>query len=144
MHFGDDGRSGTTLGWRFGQLAEILDRIQNPERLGFCFDTCHVFAAGYSLCGEDEYGATMGEFDRLIGVDKIQVFHLNDSRREQGSRVDRHAGIGRGRMGEAAFRYLLRGRSVPGDPMILETPKVSEGGDDLDRTNLRVLRRLAE
>ena len=135
---------GTTLGWQFWQLAEILDRIQHPERLGFCFDTCHVFAAGYSLCEEDAYGATMGEFDRLIGVDKIQVFHLNDSRRERGSRVDRHARIGRGRMGEAAFRHLLRDGRFQEIPMILETPKGTEGGDDLDRVNLRALRRLAE
>ena len=71
-------------------------------------DTSHVFAAGYPLAAEDEYGATMSEFDRIIGLDKIRVFHLNDSRKEQGSRVDRHAHIGQGCMGLAPFRHILR------------------------------------
>ena len=135
---------GTTLGWQFGQLAEILDRVEHPERMGFCFDTCHVFAAGYPLCKREEYEVTMMEFDRLIGVDRIRVFHLNDSRREQGSRVDRHAHIGRGAMGVAPFRHILQDDRFQQTPMILETPKGTEGGDDLDRLNLGMLRRLAE
>ena len=90
---------GTALGWRFEQLAAILDGVKEPDRLGVCFDTCHVFAAGYPLGTKKEYSATMKAFDQLIGVKRIKAFHLNDSRREMGSRVDRHEHIGRGRMG---------------------------------------------
>lgn len=133
---------GTTLGWRFEHFAEILGRVKAPERLGFCFDTCHVFAAGYPLTTEDEYGGTMGEFDRLIGVERIRVFHLNDSLREQGSRVDRHAHIGQGKMGLPPFRHILQDARFRKIPMILETPKGSGGDAEFDRANLETLRGL--
>ena len=133
---------GTTLGWRFEHLAAILDRVKVPGRLGFCFDTCHVFAAGYSLNSRRDYHDTMNEFDGLIGVGKIRVFHLNDSQREQGSRVDRHAHIGRGKMGLAPFRHILNDTRFKHVPMILETPKGV--GEDLDRANLQTLRSLIE
>jgi deoxyribonuclease-4 len=135
---------GTALGWRFEHLAAILDGIKHPDRLGICFDTCHVFAAGYSLNSRRDYLATMRRFDRLIGLKRIHVFHLNDSRREQGSRVDRHAHIGRGKMGLEPFRHLLTDRRFRRIPMILETPKGMEEGTDLDRVNLQTLRDLAE
>lgn len=130
---------GTALGWRFEQLAAILDRVQEPDRLGICFDTCHVFAAGYSMAEKKDYRATIRQFDRCIGIGRIRAFHLNDSLREIGSRVDRHAHIGRGKMGLAPFRNLLTDRRFRGVPMYLETPKGKEHGQDLDRINLETL-----
>lgn len=134
---------GTSLGWRFEHLAAILDAVQEPERLGVCFDTCHVFAAGYPMAGKEAYRATMREFDRIVGLKRIKAFHLNDSRRELGSRVDRHAHIGRGHMGQEPFRLLLQDRRFRKIPMYLETPKGKEADTDLDEVNLAILRGLA-
>ncbi len=133
---------GTALGWRFEQLAAILDGLREPDRLGFCFDTCHVFAAGYPLWPKKEYRATMRAFDRLLGLERINAFHLNDSRRELGSRIDRHEHIGRGRLGLEPFRLLLHDRRFRDVPMYLETPKGEENGEDWDVRNLEVLRGL--
>lgn len=133
---------GSNLGWRFEHLAAILDGVKDPDRLGVCFDTCHVFAAGYAMGTENEYKATMREFNKLVGVKQIRAFHFNDSKAEFGSRVDRHAGIGRGEMGLAPFRFLLNDRRFRKIPMYLETPKGEEKGKDLDVVNLRKLRRL--
>ena len=133
---------GTSLGWRFEQLAAILDRVKDPDRLGVCFDTCHVFAAGYPMATDQEYKATMKALDALVGLKKIEAFHLNDSRRGLGSRVDRHAHIGRGEMGLEPFRRLLADRRFRKIPMFLETPKEKENGVDLDVINLGVLRGL--
>jgi len=133
---------GTNLGWRFEQIARILGGVKEPDRLGVCFDTCHVFAAGYSLGTKEEYAAAMDEFDRLIGLDRIKAFHLNDSRRECGSRVDRHEHIGRGAMGIEPFRLLLADPRFQGTPMYLETPKGMEDGEEWDVRNLRTLRGL--
>jgi deoxyribonuclease IV len=131
---------GTSLGWRFEQLAAILGGVKEPDRLGFCFDTCHVFAAGYPMGTAKDYGKTMSTFDRLLGVERIKAFHLNDSRREQGSRIDRHEHIGRGQLGIEPFRLLLSDARFADVPMYLETPKGEEDGEDLDVVNLRVLR----
>ena len=114
---------GTNLGWQFEHLATILDGVRDPERLGICFDTCHVFAAGYSMTSEKDYKSTMRTFNRLIGVKQIKAFHLNDSKRELGSRVDRHEHIGRGHLGIEPFRHLLNDRRFRKVPMYLETPK---------------------
>jgi deoxyribonuclease-4 len=133
---------GTNLGWRFEHLAAILASVREPERLGVCFDTCHAFAAGYAMQTRKEYLATMREFDRIVGLERIQAFHLNDSLREQGSRVDRHARIGAGRMGLEPFRHLLNDRRFRNIPMYLETPKGKQDGVDLDVINLATLRRL--
>jgi deoxyribonuclease IV len=131
---------GTALGWRFEQLAAILDGVQEPDRLGFCFDTCHVFAAGYPLGTPKDYNATMAAFERLLGVERIKAFHLNDSRRELGSRIDRHEHIGRGHLGSEPFRLLLNDPRFRNVPMYLETPKGEEDGENLDVLNLRTLR----
>jgi deoxyribonuclease IV len=133
---------GTSLGWRFEHLAEILSRAKHPERLGVCFDTCHVFAAGYALSTRREYQSTMRQFDRTVGLGQLRAFHLNDSLRERGSRVDRHAHIGRGQIGLEGFRCLVRDRRFRTTPMCLETPKGEENGMDLDKINLRTLREL--
>ncbi len=133
---------GTTLGHRFEQLARLLELVAAPRRLGICFDTCHVFAAGYDLTTAKEYDATMRHFDRIVGLKRIRVFHLNDSVKGLGSRVDRHAHLGRGQLGLEAFRQLLTDPRFTELPMILETPK--EDGDNkcMDEVNLATLRRL--
>jgi deoxyribonuclease IV len=134
---------GSTLGHRFEHLARILSLVAAPERLGICFDTCHVFAAGYALSPLSEYQATMRAFQKTVGLKRIKAFHVNDSLREQGSRVDRHAHIGRGKMGLEPFRHLVRDPQFRNRPMILETPK-EDGDTDMDAVNLAVLHGLAE
>ena len=133
---------GTTLGGRFEHLATILGGVKAPERIGVCFDTCHVFAAGYPLKAEKEYRQTMKFLDALVGLKRIRAFHLNDSLREFGSRVDRHAHIGHGHLGVEPFGQLLRDRRFRKVPMYLETPKGNKKGIDWDMINLRLLRRL--
>ena len=134
---------GTCIGSRFDHLARILDRVRDTERVGVCLDTCHIFAAGYDLRTPEAYERTMAEFDRLIGIRRIRALHLNDSKRELGSQVDRHAHIGEGQLGREAFRCVLRDRRWRGIPMYLETPKGEIRGRDLDRINLQRLRRLS-
>jgi deoxyribonuclease IV len=133
---------GSNLGWRFEQLAAIIDAVHDSDRLGVCFDTCHVFAAGYPLGTEKEYKATMRALDKTVGLKLVRAFHLNDSLKPLGSRVDRHAHIGRGQLGKEPFRFLLNDRRFRSVPMYLETPKGKEKGKDLDAINLRTLRRL--
>jgi len=133
---------GSNLGWKFEHLAAILDGVRNPDRLGVCFDTCHVFAAGYAMDSEKNYKATMRDFNKTIGVQQIKAFHLNDSKTKFGSRVDRHAQIGKGEMGLGPFRYLLNDRRFRKVPMLLETPKGELNGKDLDVINLTTLRKL--
>lgn len=133
---------GSCLGCRFEQLAEPIARVHNPDRMGICVDTCHIFAAGYPLGTENEYKATMRELDKTVGVKQIKAFHLNDSAKPLGSRVDRHAHIGRGLMGTEPFRLLLGDRRFRKVPMYLETPKGEEKGRDLDEINLETLRGL--
>jgi deoxyribonuclease IV len=134
---------GTTLGWRFEQLATILDGVKEPDRMGVCFDTCHVFAAGYPMGTKSQYEATMASFDEIVGIGRIKAFHLNDSRRPLGSRVDRHAHIGEGEMGLAPFGHLLADNRFRDVPMYLETPKEKKGNLDWDVLNLRRLRKLS-
>ncbi len=133
---------GTTLGWRFEHLGRILSLVAAPDRLGICFDTCHVFAAGYALGTRKEYAATMAAFDRTVGLEKLRVFHINDSLKPLGSRVDRHAHIGRGQLGLGPFRSLVNDPRFADRPMILETAKEEGDNDDMDTENLNVLRGL--
>lgn len=134
---------GTSLGWRFEHLARILEMTSQPQRLGFCFDTCHVFAAGYPLRTARQYHATMNDFQRLVGVERIRAFHLNDSHEPRGSRIDRHQHIGQGKLGLGAFRNLLADDRFANVPMYLETPKGYRQGTDWDVINLGRLRRMA-
>lgn len=133
---------GTGLGSRFEELAFILEHSRVPQRLGVCVDTCHIFAAGYDIRTLSAYTQTMEEFDRLVGVERIKFFHLNDSKQKLASRVDRHEHIGQGTIGLDGFRSLVNDPRFADHPMTLETPK----GDDLqeDRDNLQVLRRLID
>jgi deoxyribonuclease-4 len=135
---------GSSLGHRFEHLAGILSRLAEPERVGICFDTCHVFAAGYALAPESEYRATLRAFDQVIGLRRLSAFHLNDSLKPLGSRVDRHAHIGRGCLGLEPFRLLVNDRRFRNRPMVLETPKEEAAEGDMDRVNLDVLRGLVQ
>jgi deoxyribonuclease-4 len=134
---------GTTLGHRFEHLAEIFARVADPQRLGVCFDTCHVFAAGYPLAPVTEYQATLRHFERVLGLHRLRAFHVNDSLKPLGSRVDRHAHIGRGLLGIEPFRLLVNDRRFRTRPMVLETPKEETNEGDMDAVNLRLLRDLA-
>jgi deoxyribonuclease IV len=134
---------GTCLGHRFEHLAAIFKQVQQPRRLGVCLDTCHVFAAGYALAPEKEYQATLREFDRQVGLRRLRCFHLNDSKKPFGSRVDRHEHIGRGHLGLEPFRLLVNDPRFQQRPMILETPKEDGDREDMDRVNLQAVRELA-
>jgi deoxyribonuclease-4 len=134
---------GTNLGWRFEELAWIRERVEEPGRVGVCVDTCHIFAAGYPIHTRDGYRRTVDELERIVGLEHVKMFHLNDSAKGLGSRVDRHAGIGRGAIGAEPFGWLLRDRRFASLPMCLETPKGKENGEELDAVNLRVLREQA-
>jgi deoxyribonuclease-4 len=132
---------GSSLGYRFEQLAAILAKVGQAARVGICLDTCHVFAAGYNIRTPDGYQKTMKELDACLGLERLQAIHLNDSKGGLGCRVDRHEHIGEGRLGLAPFRRLLNDPCLRHVPMILETPK----DDDFitaDRRNLARLRRL--
>lgn len=131
---------GSNLGYRFEQIGKMIDAARESDRLKVCFDTEHAFAAGYDLRTKEGYERTFGEFDETIGLERIVAFHLNDSKKEFHSRVDRHEHIGKGHIGVEAFRLLMNDRRFWGLPMCLETPK----GPDLkeDRENLALLRSL--
>jgi deoxyribonuclease IV len=131
---------GTCIGHRFEHLAAIYELVDLPSRIGFCFDTCHVFAAGYDISRARGLANTFKEFDRLIGLDKILAFHFNDSKTGLASRVDRHEHIGKGHIGIEPFREILNTRAFSKIPKILETPKGVTGREDIN--NLKVLRGL--
>jgi deoxyribonuclease-4 len=134
---------GSCLGWRFEHLGRILQGVKDQQRIGVCIDTCHAFAAGYPLAPADRYAETMDALDQAVGVQLVRALHLNDSKRELGSRVDRHEHIGAGKLGLEPFRHLLHDPRFAAVPMYLETPKGKRDGKDLDRINLRTLMRLA-
>lgn len=134
---------GTTIGHRFEQLSTILERVREPERLGVCLDTCHLFAAGYDFRKAEGYAAMIDQLIRTIGVSNVRCIHMNDSKRKLGSRVDRHEHIGKGRIGKQGFAHFINDKRFRGIPMILETPKGKDGrGTDLDKVNLKRLRSL--
>jgi deoxyribonuclease-4 len=135
---------GSCLGCKFEHLAKILALQSGPVVPGVCFDTCHVFAAGYALAPEPEYRATMRAFDRMIGLNRLRAFHLNDSLKSLGSGLDRHAHIGKGCLGLEPFRLLVNDPRFPNRPMILETPKEEGENGDMDSVNLDVLRKLVQ
>ena len=131
---------GRCLGGSFEQIARVLDRTRHRSRVGACFDTCHALAAGYEFRDARSYAETFAHLDATIGLARLRAFHLNDSQGALGSRLDRHAHIGRGEVGLETFRLLLNDRRFRGVPMVIETEK----GEDLaeDRENLAVLRSL--
>jgi deoxyribonuclease IV len=139
---------GTTLGATFEQLASIIAKTGAHRRVGVCLDTCHLLAAGYDICSADGYASTFNQFGRLVGFERLKAFHMNDSKKPLGSRVDRHEHIGQGHLGLEPFRRLVNDRRFRDLPMLLETPK-AEGKatgpiavDPLDEKNLNTLRGL--
>src|SRR2546426_2144496 len=139
---------GTALGATFEQLASIIAKMNDHARVGVCLDTCHLLASGYAICSPEGYASTFKQFGRLVGFDRLKVFHLNDSKKPLGSRVDRHRHIGQGFLGVEPFRRLVNDPQFRGLPMLLETPK-TEGRsptqiqvDPLDERNLATLRKL--
>lgn len=133
---------GSALGARFEELARLIELVTHPERLGICLDTCHIFVAGYDIRTPETYAATFEKFDRIIGLERLKVIHLNDAQRELGSRVDRHAHIGQGQIGVEGFRLLVNDPRLRHLPMILETPKGKDMAEDVE--NLTLLRSLVQ
>ena len=131
---------GSQIGYRFEQLEAIISQVTQKNRLGVCFDTAHVFAAGYDIRNSETYLNTFRQFDKSVGLNRLKVFHLNDSKSGLGSRLDRHELIGKGLLGLEAFRLLINDIRFKNHPMILETP----GGMDQDRISLQLLRSLVE
>ena len=133
---------GTCLGSEIRHLATIYDAVKKPERLALCLDTAHFFAAGYDIRTAKGWNSAIGEVDALIGVQQIVAFHLNDSKTDLGSRVDRHAGIGQGKIGRDAFRHIVNDPRFRNHPGCLETPKSDDLHEDVE--NLAILRSLVE
>lgn len=130
---------GSTLGRTVEELGAIFAELDQPQRVGICIDTCHVFAAGYDIRTRAGYEDLMAAVERHVGLERVRCWHLNDSRGALGSRVDRHEHIGHGRIGPAGFANVLADARFFTTPMILETPKDEDGGGRLDRQNLRRL-----
>jgi deoxyribonuclease-4 len=131
---------GTCLGAELRHLADIYQKISQPQRLGLCVDTAHLFAAGYDIRTRKSWDRTIGEVERLIGCKEILAFHLNDSKTDLGSRIDRHAHIGQGKIGRDAFRFIVNDDRFTSHSGCLETPKSDDLHEDIE--NLRVLRSL--
>ena len=131
---------GTYLGGDFAHLAALLEGF-DENRFGVCFDTCHAHTAGYDLSTSESYTEVMAEFDRLVGLEQIKAFHLNDCLKPCGSHVDRHTHIGQGTIGRTGFACLMQDQRFSAIPMLLETPKGDDG--EMDRVNLALLRELA-
>ena len=140
---------GRTLGHTFEHLAAIIRHLDGSPRAGVCLDTCHLLASGHDITTDAGYRETFEAFDRLVGIERLRVFHANDSKRPCGSRVDRHEHIGEGCLGIEPFRRLLHDKRFAGLPLLIETEKSTDGGrtkelvlDPLDVQNLDALRRL--
>ncbi len=133
---------GSSIGYRFEQLAMLLDRVEDRKRTGVCLDTSHIFAAGYDLRDKKTYRETLAAFDGVVGREHLYVLHLNDSKKGLGSRVDRHEHIGRGQIGMTAFELVMQDVRLANIPKIIETPKTKDS-EDWDAVNLNCLRKLA-
>jgi len=132
---------GSGLGHTFEQLAEIINRVEQKERIGICLDTCHIFAAGYDIRTQETYARTTDHFESVLGLDRLFVIHINDSKKDLGSRVDRHTHIGKGALGIDAFRHILNDERLFHVPKLLETAH-TEGEIDWTQRNLDLLRSL--
>lgn len=136
---------GKCIGHRFEHIADILSKIKNKDRFGVCLDTCHIFAAGYDLRTPKAYNATMKEFEATIGFKNLVAVHLNDSKKDLGTRVDRHEHLGRGFLGKEAFVSLANDKRFSKIPLIMETPKdKNENGEDWDDINSKFFYSLVE
>jgi len=136
---------GSSVGHAFEHLASIISKVERQINPGICLDTCHIFAAGYDIRTMEYYRKTMDDFDSTIGLDRLCLIHLNDSKKELGSRVDRHEQIGLGYIGIDAFKYIMNDDRFSDIPKIIETPKGEPKGKtdkDWDETNLKLLRQM--
>lgn len=131
---------GTAIGYRFEHLREIIDLVEQSSRMAVCIDTCHLFAAGYDISTERGYEKTFRDFEDIVGLERLAAFHLNDSKRELGSRVDRHDHIGKGKIGKKGFALLMNDPRFTAIPKILETPKGPDMKEDVE--NMRILKRM--
>lgn len=127
---------GSAIGYRFEHLRAILDLVDAKERMAVCLDTCHVFAAGYPIGTEEGWNAVIGEFDQIVGLNRLVAIHTNDSKRECGSRTDRHEHIGKGMIGLTAFRLLMNDPRLVRVPKILETEKSEDMHEDIENMNV--------
>ncbi len=130
---------GSNQGYRFEQIAYILAKVGNKVPVGVCIDTCHIFVAGYDIRNAEVWDATLNEFDKVVGLNNLYAFHVNDSLKGLGSRVDRHAALGEGLIGIEAFKFMMTDPRTRNLPMYLETP----GGPDLWRKEIPLLRDFA-
>ena len=130
---------GNQIGYKLEHIAEIINLLDNPERFGVCIDTCHIFAAGYDIRTQVFYNNFMENFDKIIGFNKLCAFHLNDSLKPFGSKIDRHAPIGKGYIGLDAFKLILKDKRLDNIPLIIETP----GGDKEHKADLDILKSLS-
>ena len=122
---------GSNVGFAFEQLAEIIEQVDDKSRVGVCIDTCHAHASGYDLCSAVAFKKTFAEFDRIVGIEYLKGLHLNDSKRERGSRIDRHESIGDGDMGLAPFEMIMRDPRFDNLPLILETPNTEKWPEEI-------------
>jgi len=129
---------GSNLGFRFEHLAHIIERVNDKSRVGVCIDTCHTYAAGYDLVDKQQYEMVWKEFDQVVGLNYLKGIHLNDSKKELGSRVDRHDSIGKGLMGMEVFKRMMADERFNNMPIVLETPN-----DDLWAEEIKLLKELA-
>lgn len=134
---------GSSLGHRFEQLAEMIERIEDKDRIGVCLDTSHIFAAGYDIRNLQAFQKTFSTFDAVIGLKHLYLLHLNDSKKDLGTRVDRHEHIGLGFIGPDAFKWIMNDDRLLNIPKIIETPKKNTG-KDWDKKNLDRLRLLIQ
>ncbi len=132
---------GTAIGYRFEEISAVIEQTKDAARLGVCLDTCHLFASGYDFRAADGYAAMIAEMNDTFGTQRVGCIHVNDSKRELGSRVDRHDHIGKGKIGKNGFAHFVNDPRWRNVPFILETPKGKDGrGSDLDKVNLKRLR----
>ncbi|MBC8443818.1 MAG: deoxyribonuclease IV [Deltaproteobacteria bacterium] len=132
---------GTNIGHTFEQIASIMARVTDKDRIGACLDTCHIFAAGYDIRTRATYAGTMAAFDRIVGLENLYLIHVNDSKKAFGSRIDRHEHVGVGLIGSDGFGFLMNDNRFARIPKIIETPKTNDG-KDYDFINLDLLRSL--
>ena len=131
---------GTALGYRFEQVREMIDLVDEKERMSVCIDTAHVFAAGYDIKSPAGYEKAIKQFDDIVGLDLLKCFHMNDSKKPLASRVDRHEHIGKGFIGKEGFKNIMNDKRLEHIPKILETPKGKEQLEDIE--NIKVLKGL--
>jgi len=123
---------GSNMGYRFEHLAEIIDQVEQKERVGVCIDTAHAFAAGYDISTDEGFDETFEHFEQIVGFDKLLAMHLNDSKKELGSKVDRHESLGDGLIGLTPFKRIMGDDRFNGIPVILETPNTERWATEIE------------